>query len=138
MKHTWKLTAVLLWVVLPAAASGVTVIANSSVKASSVTSEDLKCIFLTTKTSLANGGHVEPVLLRSGAVYQTFVKQYLGKTAATLENYYRSLVFSGKGTMPQMLASDAEVVEYVAKTRGAIGYVSSGASIERVKILEVR
>jgi ABC-type phosphate transport system substrate-binding protein len=138
MKQTWKLIAVLFWVVLPAAASGVIVIANSSVKVSSVTSDDLKGIFLTTKTSLANGGHVEPVLLRSGAVYQAFVKQYVGKTAATLENYYRGLVFSGKGTMPQMLASDAEVVEYVAKTKGAIGYVSSAANIERVKILEVK
>ena len=39
--------------------------------------------------------------------------------------------------MPKMLASDAEMVAYVKNTKGAIGYVSAGASTEGVKVLEV-
>ena len=39
--------------------------------------------------------------------------------------------------MPKELSSDAEVVAYVARTRGAIGYVSSAASTEGVKVLMV-
>jgi len=76
--------------------------------------------------------------LKSGAAHEAFVKQYLGKTDAALETYYRSLVFTGKGSMPKALASDAEVVSYVAKTKGAIGYVSAGAGTEGVKALEVK
>ena len=83
-------------------------------------------MFLETRTSLADGSHVEPVLLKAGGVHDAFVRQYTGKTAAGLENYYRSLVFAGKGAMPKMFASDAEMVAYVRKTRGAIGYVSAG------------
>jgi ABC-type phosphate transport system substrate-binding protein len=37
-----------------------------------------------------------------------------------------------------MLAADAEVVAYVAKTKGAIGYVGGGASTAGVKTLEVK
>jgi hypothetical protein len=66
------------------------------------------------------------------------VKLYTGKTVAGLDNYYRSLVFTGKGAMPKTLQSDAEVLAYVKKTKGAIGYVSDGASTEGVKILDVK
>jgi ABC-type phosphate transport system substrate-binding protein len=37
-----------------------------------------------------------------------------------------------------VLNSDAEVVAYVKKTKGAIGYVSDGASTDGVKILVVK
>jgi ABC-type phosphate transport system substrate-binding protein len=40
--------------------------------------------------------------------------------------------------MPKTLASDAEVAAYVAKTKGAIGYVSSAAGAAGVKTIEVK
>jgi hypothetical protein len=138
MRLTWHLIGVLVWIVLPATASGIKVIANPQLNISQVSAGDLKDIFLQTKTSLAGGSHVEPVLLKSGPAHQLFIKEHLGKTAETLVNYYRSLVFAGKGTMPRMLGSDAEVVEYVAKTKGAIGYVSEETKTTDVKILEVK
>ena len=66
------------------------------------------------------------------------MKEYLGKSDAALQTYYRSLVFTGKGSMPRTLGSDAEVTAYVAKTKGAIGYVSAGAGSEGAKTLQVR
>jgi hypothetical protein len=138
MRIAWQfLSVVTLFAGTPCIAADVKVIANPSVKISKISSEDLKSVFLVMKTSLADGSHVEPVLLKSGSVHDTFVREYIGKTAAGLENYYRSLLFAGKGTMPKMLRSDAEMLEYVRKTRGAIGYVSSGENTEGVKLLEV-
>lgn len=117
--------------------SEVKVIANPAIKAASLSAEELKGVFLATKTSLSDGSHVEPVLEKSGAAHQFFLKTYIGRTESALENYYRSLVFTGKGSMPKTFASDAEVVAYVAKTKGAIGYVSASANIAGVKTLEV-
>ena len=114
------------------------VIANPSVTASSVSADDLKGVFLATKTSLGDGSRVEPVLEKDGPVHEAFVKEYLGKTDAALQTYYRSLVFTGKASMPKQLPSDAEVMAYVAKTKGAIGYVSSATSTSGVKVLEVK
>jgi ABC-type phosphate transport system substrate-binding protein len=119
-------------------ASAVKVIAHASVKVSQVSPEELKGVFLQTRTSLADGSHVEPVLLQSGDVHDTFVKQYTGKSVSGLDSYYRSLVFTGKGAMPKTLKSDAEVVAYVKNTIGAIGFVSDDAITEGVKILAVK
>jgi hypothetical protein len=120
-----------------ARAADMKVIANSSVAATSVSAGDLKDVFLLDKDSLG-GSHVDPVLSKGGPAHEAFIKQYLGKNDAALQAFYRSLVFTGKASMPKSLASDAEVVAYVAKTKGAIGYVSGGASTEGVKTLEVR
>lgn len=119
-------------------AAEVKVIANTSVAASDISVDDLKHVFLMTKSSLSDGSHVEPVVEKGGAAHEAFLKDYVGKTDAALETYYRSLVFTGKGTMPKTLASDAEVMAYVAKTKGAIGYVSAGAALAGVKQLEVK
>jgi ABC-type phosphate transport system substrate-binding protein len=114
------------------------VIANPSVGASSISTDELKGVFLATKTSLSDGSRVEPVLEKSGAVHEAFLKTYIGKTDTAFETYYRSLVFTGKGSLPKTLPGDAEVVAYVAKTKGAIGYVSAGANVAGVKTLEVK
>ena len=119
-------------------AGDVQIIANPGVSASSISPEDLKSVFLMTKTSLGDGSRIEPVLAKAGAPHQAFLKTYIGRTDTALETYYRSLVFTGKGSMPKMLTGDAAVMAYVAKTKGAIGYVSSGANPVGVKKLEVQ
>ena len=133
MKHL-KLFLMVAGVITLASMAGragdLKVIANASVSASSISADDLKSVFLEEKTSLSDGSHVDPVLLKGGPAHEAFVKQYLGKSDDALQTYYRSLVFSGKGSMPKMLGSDTEVLAYVAKTKGAIGYVSAGAIAE--------
>ncbi|MBN8731173.1 MAG: hypothetical protein J0L64_11565 [Acidobacteria bacterium] len=126
------------WLAGALPAAEVKVIANNSVGATAVSREELKGVFLETKNSLSDGSAVEPVLLKSGATHEAFLKEYVGRMDAALQNYYRSLVFTGKGSMPKALAGDAEMVAYVAKTKGAIGYVSAGTAAPGVKTLEVR
>jgi ABC-type phosphate transport system substrate-binding protein len=129
-----------LMVLLCGAAWGaeIKIIANQSVPASSISADELKGIFLATKTSLSDGSHVEPVLEKEGATHTAFLKTYIGKTSSALETYYRSLVFTGKASMPKTLATDAQVIEYVAKTKGAIGYIDAAATASGVKTLEIK
>jgi ABC-type phosphate transport system substrate-binding protein len=116
----------------------VKVIANSKVSVDAISVDELKDVFLQSKSSLSDGTQVHPVLEKGGPAHETFLKQYLGKTDAALQTYYRGLVFTGKAPMPKMFDSDAEVITYVAKTKGAIGYVSSATSTEGVKTLVVK
>jgi ABC-type phosphate transport system substrate-binding protein len=127
-----------LLISVSAAAGGVKVIANPSVKSDSISAEELRNVFLQESSSLADGSHVEPVLCKRGAAHEAFVGQYLGRSDSSLQIYYRSLVFTGKGSMPKAVASDAEMVAYVARTKGAIGYVSSEAGVKGAKTLQVR
>jgi hypothetical protein len=126
-----------LFTAAPGLPAEIKVIANPSVSSSSISAGELKEVFLLTKNSVG-GGHAEPVLEKGGAAHEAFVKEYLGKTDTALQTYYRSLIFTGKASMPKTLGADADVVAYVAKTKGAIGYVSAGAATEGVKTLEVK
>jgi TonB family protein len=120
-----------------ALAGDVKVIANASVKADTISAAELKRVFLEEKISLADGTHVEPVLQKGGPTHAAFLQAYLGRSADDLQMYYRTLVFTGRGFTPKALGSDGEVVAYVARTRGAIGYVSSAASVGGVRTLAI-
>lgn len=115
----------------------VKLIANPSVKADTISPEEIKRVFLQEKTSLADGSYVEPVIEKDGPSHEAFLKMYMGRTDDDLRTYYRALVFTGRGSMPKELDSDNEMVAYVARTKGAIGYVSAETSSEGVKILAV-
>jgi len=117
-------------------ANDVKVIANPSLHADSISASELRSVFLEERTSLG-GEHVEPVLAKSGLAHEFFLRQYLRLSDADLQTYYRSLVFTGRGSTPKALNSDAEVVAWVAKTRGAIGYVSADARGDGVRTLVV-
>ena len=118
-------------------AADVKIIANESVGATSISAEEIKGVFLSTKTSLSDGSHVVPVLEKGGPVHEAFLKE-LGKSDSALETYYRTLVFTGKASMPKTLGADTEVVAYVAKTKGAIGYIGADAVTDGLKTLEMK
>jgi ABC-type phosphate transport system substrate-binding protein len=139
MRHlNCLLLAALAFGAAGATAADFKVIANPGVKVSEISANDLKDIFLATKTSLGDGTHVEPVWEKGGATHEAFLKEYVGKTDAAVGTYFRSLVFTGKASMPKSVASDADVVAYVEKTKGAIGYVASATSTGEAKVLDVK
>jgi hypothetical protein len=121
----------------PAQAADLKIIANVSVKASEISLDDLKAVFLITKQSV-DGSDVMPVLIKAGAAHEALLKDVLGKSDTALGTYYRSLVFTGKAAMPKSLATEAEVIAYVAKTKGAVGYVSAAAATPGVKTLALK
>jgi TonB family protein len=120
-----------------AQAANVKIIANPSVRAESISAAEVRSVFLEERNSLRDGTHVEPVLATGGPAHAEFLKEYLGQSDNSLQDYYRTLVFTGKGLMPKVLRTDEDIVAYVARTRGAIGYVSSAAALDGVKALAV-
>jgi hypothetical protein len=114
------------------------VIANPSVKSADVSKADLKDVFTGAASSLKDGSHVTPVLLKSGGVHDEFLAAYVGKNDTAFRASWRSLVFSGQASMPKSLDSEAAVVEYVAHNAGAIGYIGKATPHEGVKVLAVR
>jgi ABC-type phosphate transport system substrate-binding protein len=89
--------------------------------------------------SYVNGVPVVPVdqSLRS-PVRESFSRDVLNQTARETLNYWRQQITSGVRP-PMVKETDAEVLQYVAETEGAIGYVSVGANVagSDVKVLTV-
>lgn len=122
---------------LPAANTSVVVIANSSVSVDAIAPDDLREIFLGTKFSLSNGSKVTPVLLKGGPIHESFIKSYLGKSAEGFRSWWLQIVFTGQGLLPKTFSSEADLVDYVGRTRGAIGYAARSNVRGNVKFIQV-
>src|ERR1041385_2605989 len=134
MKNTLMLLF-LFCVAMISSASAQTIVANPGVKSAEISKADLRDIFSGSSSTFKDGSHAIPVTLKAGSVHDEFLKTYVGKTDAGYRAAWRMLVFTGQGSMPKTVDSDAQVIEYVASTPGAIGYVSKAAVSEKVKTL---
>jgi len=93
-------------------------------------------IFTGKAKSFADGNKVIPVNQSSGsAVAEEFNKKALNKSSSQLKAYWSKLVFTGKGTPPKEVGSDAEVISLVAANPNIIGYVSKSAVDGSVKVV---
>ncbi len=116
----------------------VVIIANPSVKATTISKAELSDVFTGAASNLRDGSRVSPVLLKAGAAQTAFLSEFIGKSDTAFRAGWRSLVFSGQAAMPKSLDSEAALVEYVAATPGAIGYVTESTAHGKVKTLAVR
>ena len=137
MKIYGLLLLLMALLVAPLTAAEVQVIANPGVTVAELTAVDVREIFLGGKTAIA-GTAVEPVLHNSGATHDAFLQAFIGKSDTALRNHFKTLVFTGKGSQPKAFATDAEVLKYVLRTKGAIGYVSAGADTGTARKIQVR
>jgi ABC-type phosphate transport system substrate-binding protein len=71
-------------------------------------------------------------------VRRKFTEDVLGRPLAAVRSYWNQLLFSGRGLPPPELAGDAEVIAYVKRNPGAIGYVSGAAVLDGVRVVQVR
>jgi hypothetical protein len=71
-------------------------------------------------------------------VRQAFSQAVHGRSAKAIVAYWQQQIFSGRAVPPPEFASDELVTTYVSTHPGAIGYVSPGASVREVKVVEVR
>lgn len=122
---------------LMAANDSVVVVANSSVSVESIAPDDLREIFLGTQHSLSDGSKVTPVLLKGGPTHELFLKSYLGKSVEGFRTWWLQVVFTGQGLLPKTFVSETELVDYVGRTRGAVGYATRGSVRGSVKYISV-
>lgn len=116
----------------------VIVIANESVNATEVSKNEVRDVFTGASANLRNGTHVTPVVLKVGAAHEEFLAAYVGKSDTAFRAGWRALVFSGQTNMPKSFDGEAAVVEYVARTPGAIGYIGKSAAHPGVKVLAIK
>jgi ABC-type phosphate transport system substrate-binding protein len=118
-----------------AGAQDVVLVANKGLKISEITNRDLRAIFLGTKTRFSDGSHAVPVTLKGGPAHEVFLKNYVGENPEEFRSQWRKVVFTGQGAMPKAFDSESALIEYVADTPGAVGYVSRISQQDRVKLL---
>lgn len=102
----------------------------------SVVNSDISRIFLGKMKSFKDGSSTVPVNLTSNvALRSEFEQKALGKSSSQVKAYWAKQLFSGKGKPPKELDNDADIINFVSNTPGAIGYIDTQSVNEKVKVI---
>ncbi len=118
---------------------GFVVAVHADNPASSISREDLARIFLKKKGQWDEGGEAHPVDRNAdSAVREAFSRTILEREVAEIEGYWQRVSFAGRDAPPPELAADREVLDFVRRDPGAVGYVASWTALDAgVRALEV-
>jgi ABC-type phosphate transport system substrate-binding protein len=123
-----------------AAADTVQVVANTTVGITEIPAATLRAIFSMRIRNWPNGEPVQVFVLpdRDG-LHITFSREVLRIYPYVLRDTWDRMVFTGTGKAPIEVSSGEKLMQLVADTPGAIGYVNKGSvSHETIRILEIR
>jgi len=133
------LLAVLVATPTRAAPSAFRVIVNPANHVTALDRKLLTEVFLRKTTRWPGGELIRPVDLGTdSAVRRRFTEDVMNRSVAAVKSYWQSLIFSGRAVPPPELDSDEEVMRYVAKYAGAVGYVSGVGELSGVKVVAVK
>jgi len=126
-----------IFAAVPAVAQEAVIVVHSETEITSVTSAELSKIFLRQLRTWESGEPARPVDQVPGPLREAFSRAVHGRSVITIEVYWRRMIFSGRAVPPPEVANDDAVLEYVRSTTGSVGYVSAGADLDDVRILDV-
>jgi len=120
--HIFKacLAAILLLLASQGANAGdIVVISNSE---TAVSADEIRDIFLGEKQF---AGSIKLVVIDNAALQGGFLSKVMHMDAAKYNGIWTKKSFRDGLTPPAVKSGDAEVIEYIKRTPGAIGYVST-------------
>ena len=99
--------------------------------------DDIKSILLNNRTKWRSGAAIRLVVVPRGPIHEEVAKDFIQKSPEQFLVYWKKQVFTGTGAMPEQAKSDAEIVEFVARTPGGFGYVAKDAVTDSVKVVQL-
>ncbi|MFZ9981908.1 MAG: substrate-binding domain-containing protein [Cyclobacteriaceae bacterium] len=90
-----------------------------------LTNDDLVSIFKPKNNRWENNRPIIIVLPGSGSdISEVVARRVYGKSFVAVQKYWLSLVFQGRFNAPYFFNTDEEVLNFIRKNPGAIGFVS--------------
>lgn len=122
-------------VLSPLAQAEVAVIVHPS-NAATLDADAISKLFLGREKSFPGGAAAVPLALSDDAAATAeFNDKILKKPSSQLKAYWSKLIFTGKGTPPKEIASDAEMVKLISSNPNMIGFVDAKAVDGSVKVV---
>ncbi len=113
----------------------VSVIANKSVSESEISKAKLSEIYTLSASKWKSGDKIVVYDLKSEGKTRSEFYSFLGKSPDDLKKTWMRAQLTGEGTAPKSLGSEYEILEKVAATTGAIGFIASDKVNGTVKVL---
>jgi hypothetical protein len=114
------------------------VIVNPSNAMGSADRKFLEDAFLKKVTLWPGGEGIRPVdLPPDSPVRRRFTREVLNRSVEAVKGYWQQRIFSGRDVPPPELDTDEDIVRFVLKHEGGLGYVSGTADTAGCKVLVV-
>jgi len=104
----------------------------------SLETETVERIFLGKKSRWSDGSKIVPVMLKAGVVHAAFIKKILDRDVSQFSTYWKQAVFTGRGLPPKSFETEAELIDFVSSTPGAVGYVSRKPRTDSLRVITVK
>ncbi|MGE0087655.1 MAG: hypothetical protein AB7S75_24860 [Desulfococcaceae bacterium] len=119
------------------------IVDNKDVPETDLSQQEIQEIFLGKRVQWSDNSRIRFVTVGDAEIHGMFLKQYVRLSEADWKIYWKRMVFTGRGLPPETIATEAELINFVSKNKGAIGYILSeglpGASEKNpVKIITVK
>ena len=122
----------------PGAYAEFQIVANANVGFDQMSVTNFRKVYLKKVPVLPDGEAAYVVGLEEGDARKDIVKNVLRRSESSLNAYWSRLIFSGRTSMPRLFETDQQLLEFVAKTPGAIGFTNAGVElIDGVKAIEL-
>lgn len=114
----------------------VAIITHPSVPIEQLSSRDVEDIYSLEELTWKDGSRIIVFDLKGkkSPIKQTFYA-FIGRRPNDLKRLWLRVILSGEGQSPTLLDSPEDVLEMVAQTPGAIGYVPHSMASDAVKIV---
>jgi hypothetical protein len=138
-QRRWPRLAVLLLTLAASTSAAQEVIAHGDLDCGVLSRNQARLFFTMRLQNCPSGSAVKVFVLPDDhALHGEFAKLVLGLFPYQLRQVWDRQVFSGTGQAPTTVRSEAEMVERVATTPGAVGYAAKPPTSPGIKLLEVR
>lgn len=117
-----------------ALAEDVKIITNSSVPAGSVDAATVKKIYSGYTTKWPDGTRIIVTIMENAPYHEEFLKTYVGKNSSQFTATWKKIMFTGKGKFPTDCNSEQVLLDLIAQTPGAIGYVKEETALPGITV----
>ncbi|MFD1874660.1 hypothetical protein [Hymenobacter bucti] len=128
-----------MWFYLPAMAQDMklVVIANGKGAPSEMKAAQLNSVMKGEKLRWPDGTKVSIALMKSNTpIGVSTSKKVYNMSSNELNKYWLALVFQGKADAPNFFNSEAELEDFIAQTKGAIGVVNQPAASNKTILID--
>lgn len=115
--------------------AGTAIIINAN-NTSGIDVEMVKRIYLGKSKAFPDGSRAIPLTFETGnGLRNIFNKDVLGKSESQYSAFWSKLVFTGRGTPPEMISNENEMLTLVATNPNTIGFIDESKVDGSVKIV---
>jgi ABC-type phosphate transport system substrate-binding protein len=131
-----RLLALLAVLAAPPAVADLVVVVNANSGVERLSQDEIVNIFLGRYRQLPSGLSALPIDQPANQPLKAqFYRKLVNKDLAEINAYWARLTFSGKTSPPRQAANTGEVVPWIVRTPGAIGYIERSMADPRLRIV---